>query len=213
MLKILVVDDHAIVRKGVLGILDESPEMLVACDEAANAEEALAKVSASRYDMVLLDISMPGMSGLELLKEWHQERPTLPVLLLSMHPEEQYAVRALSLGAVGYLTKESAPDELTTAVKKVLSGGRYVSSSLAESMAASLASGREVSALPHEALSGRESQILRLIAAGRTTTQMAGELFLSIKTVSTYRTRILQKLNMQSNAEIIGYAIKHSLLD
>ena len=213
MFKILVVDDHAIVRKGVIGILEETPDVEVTCDEAANAREALAKVSANIYGMVLLDISMPGASGLELLKQLHQEHPELPVLLLSMHPEEQYAIRALSLGAVGYLTKESAPDELILAVQKILAGGRYISSSLAERMAAHLGSGRQTCDLPHEALSSRESEILRLIGAGKTPTQMADELFLSIKTVSTYRTRILNKMNMKNNAEIIGYAIKHGLLD
>ena len=213
MLRILLVDDHAVVRKGIIGYLEETAEVAATCDQAANAAEALAKVAACRYDMVLLDISMPGENGLGLLKQLHKDHPALPVLLLSMHPEEQYAIRGLSLGAVGYLTKESAPNELVFAIRKVLAGGRYISSSLGERMAAHIGSGRQSCALPHEALSRREVQILQLIGKGRTPTQMGEELFLSVKTVSTYRTRILNKMGMKNNAEIIGYAIKHDLQD
>lgn len=213
MLKILVVDDHAIVRKGVIQILEETPGVEATCHEASNAEEALQLVAKSSYGMVLLDISMPGVSGLDLLKELHRDHPELPVLLLSMHPEEQYAIRALSLGAVGYMTKESAPDELAIAVRKILAGGRYISASLAENMAAYLGSGRQSGTLAHETLSKRELQILRLIGSGKGLTRIADELCLSVKTVSTYRTRMLEKMNMKNNAELIGYVIKHGLSD
>jgi DNA-binding NarL/FixJ family response regulator len=213
MLRILCVDDHAIVRRGIILILEESTDIDATCDEASNAQEALVKMSACRYDMVLLDISLHGVSGLDLLKQFNREHPGLPVLILSMYPEEQYAIRALSLGAVGYLTKDSAPDELAIAVRKVLSGGRYISSSLAENMAVYLGSGRQTGALAHETLSGRELQIFRLIGSGKSTTQIADELCISVKTVSTYRTRLLNKMNMKNNAELISYAIKHGLLD
>ena len=213
MLRILVVDDHAIIRKGVIRLLEEADDLEVTCDEASNAQEALVKVSARRYGVVLLDIAMPGVNGLELLKQLHRDHPALPVLLLSMYPEEQYAIRALSLGAVGYLTKEGAAEELIIAVKKVLSGGRYISTSLGEEMAAHIGSGKKTCELPHETLSDRECQVFKLIGSGKTPTQMADELFLSVKTVSTYRIRLLGKMNMKNNAEIISYAIKHCLVD
>lgn len=212
MAKILVVDDHAIMRKGVIRTLEEAEDLEVNCDEAANATEALAMIDRNHYQMALLDISMPGMNGLDLLKQLHQNHPDLPVLLLSMHPEEQYAIRALTLGAVGYLTKESAADELTLAVKKVLFGGRYISSSLGDKMAAFIGSGRRGYHLPHETLSDRELQIFRMIGTGKSPSQMADDLCISIKTISTYRTRIMQKMQMKTNAEIIAYAIKHSLI-
>jgi len=212
MYEILIVDDHAILRKGVIRSLEDT-RLDLCCDEAANAEEALSKVAARRYDMVLLDISLPGRSGLDLLKQLNREHPSLPVVMLSMYPEEDYAIRALSLGACGYLTKESASEEIEGAVQKVLSGGRYISSSLAETVAAHLGSGLDKGALPHDALSSRESQFLRMIGSGMTPSQIAGELCLSIKTVSTYRSRVLAKLKLSNNAELIKYAIKHGIAD
>jgi two-component system, NarL family, invasion response regulator UvrY len=212
MYRVLVVDDHAMMRKGVIQTLTEAEDLEITCDEASDARETLEKIAAYSYDMVLLDIAMPGVNGLELLKQLHQDQPELAILLLSMYPEEQFAIRALSLGAVGYLTKVSAADELTIAAKKVLSGGRYISPSLGEKMAVHLGSGKKSCELPHESLSGRESQIFLMIGSGKSPTEMANELFISIKTVSTYRARILEKMDMKNNAEIIGYAIKHGLV-
>ena len=209
---ILIVDDHAILRKGVIRSLEDA-RLSLTCDEASNAEQALAKLATRKYDMVLLDISLPGRSGLDLLKQLNREHPSLPVVMLSMYPEEDYAIRALSLGACGYLTKESASEEIEAAVQKVLSGGRYISPSLAETVAIHLGSGLDRGALPHDALSSRESQFLRMIGAGMTPSQIAEELSLSIKTVSTYRSRVLTKLKLSNNAELIKYAIKHGLAD
>jgi two-component system, NarL family, invasion response regulator UvrY len=211
MHNILVVDDHAVVRQGIISILERSLSGAFSCDEAATASEAEAKVAALKYDVVLLDVSMPGMSGLELLEKLHSERPGLRVLVLSMHPEEQYAVRALSLGAAGYLTKESAPAELVLAVNKVLAGGRYISSSLADRLADYMVSGKETT-LPHEALSNRERQVLIMIGAGMVPKQIGAELGISEKTVSTYRSRILLKLEMTSTTELIRYVVKHNLI-
>ena len=211
MVKILVIDDHAIVRRGVIRILEESPDLGACCDEAACAQEAERQLAAGSYDMVLLDISLPGVSGLALLKNLHRKNPKVPIVILSMHPEEQYAIRALALGAVGYLTKESAPEVLVLAARRVLEGGRYISAALAERLAAHLGSGTGKGSLPHEGLSDREFEVLRLIGAGRTPMQIAGELFLSVKTVSTYRSRILQKMGLKNNSEIMSYAHKNGL--
>jgi len=209
---ILIVDDHAILRKGVIRSLEDT-RLGISCDEASNGEEALKKVASRKYDMVLLDISLPGRSGLDVLKQLNREQPALPVVMLSMYPEEDYAIRALSLGACGYLTKESASEEIEAAVQKVLSGGRYISPSLAETVAVHLGSGLDKGALPHDALSSREAQFLRMIGSGKTPSQIADELSLSIKTVSTYRSRVLTKLKLSNNAELIKYAIKHGLAD
>lgn len=210
MLKILIADDHTIVRKGLVQILADSPDP-IQVDEASDGEEALAKACAGDYDLVLLDISMPGKGGLDVLKELKDRRARLPVLILSMHPEEQYAVRALRSGASGYLTKGSAADELLNAIRKVLSGGRYVSSSLAERLADSLGDNAERPL--HESLSNREYQVLRLIGSGKTTTEIAAEVSLSVKTISTFRTRILSKMRMKNNAELARYAIHNNLVD
>ena len=210
MLRILIADDHPIVRRGLRQTIDETPDMLVV-DEASNGREVLSKVRAASYDVVLLDISMPGRSGVDILKELKSERPGLPVLILTIHSEEQYAVRVLRAGASGYLTKESAPDELVAAIRKVSMGGRYVTSSLAERLASELGTSDEE--LPHKALSDREYQVMRMIASGKTVTQIAEELSLSVKTVSTYRSRILEKMKMNNNAEITYYAIKNRLVD
>lgn len=210
MIRILIADDHAIFREGLKHILSESPDVKVAA-EARNGQEVLEKIWSEKYDMVLLDISMPGMSGLEVLKQLKIEKPKLPVLVLSMHPEEQYAVRVLRAGASGYLTKESAPDELITAIRKISQGRKYITASLAERLAFEMEIDSEKPL--HEVLSDREYQVLRIIAAGKTIKQIAEELSLSIKTVSTYRGRIMEKMKMKTNAELMHYAIKHQILD
>lgn len=210
MLRILIADDHPIVRQGLRQIITETSDMVVA-DEASNGWEALSKVRTSYYDVVLLDISMPGLYGLDIIRQLKNERPGLPVLILSIHPEEQYAVRAFRAGASGYLTKESAPDELLAAIQKVSIGGKYVSSSLAEKLASDLETGAEQ--LPHETLSDREYQVMCMIAVGKTVTKIAEELSLSAQTVSTYRSRILGKMRMRNSAELTYYAIKNRLVD
>ncbi len=209
MIKLLVGDDHAIVRKGIRQIIDETSDIVVA-DEANNGQEILEKIGKADFDLVLLDISMPGRDGLEVLKELRKQRPQLAVLMLSMYPEAQYAVRALRSGASGYLTKESAPDELIAAIRKVSSGGKYISASLAETLAHSV--GNPSAEAPQDRLSDREYQIMCMIAAGKTQKEIAGELALSIKTISTYRTRLLKKMNMKSNADITRYAMTNGLV-
>jgi len=210
MIRVLIADDHAVVRQGLKQILGDMPEMVVA-GEATNGQEVLDKVRAEAWDVVVLDISMPDRSGLDILKELQSERPKLPVLVLSMYSEDQFAVRVLKAGARGYLTKDSAPDELVKAVRKVVSGGTYVSAFLAEKLAFEI--GTDSSKMPHETLSDREFQVLRLIAAGKSVTEIAAELYLSVKTVSTYRARLLQKMNLTTNAELIHYAIQNRLID
>jgi DNA-binding NarL/FixJ family response regulator len=210
MIRALIADDHAVVRQGLKQILGDTPEMLVA-GEATTGQEVLDKVRAETWDVVVLDISMPDRSGLDVLKQLRSERPKLPVLVLSMHSEDQYAVRALKAGASGYLTKDSAPDELVKAIRKVVSGGTYVSSLLAEKLAFEI--GTDSSRLPHETLSDREFQVLRGIAAGKSVTEIAAELYLSPKTVSTYRARLLQKMNLGTTAELMHYAMQNHLID
>ena len=210
MIKILIADDHTIFREGLKHILAEYPDLVVA-DEANNGQEVLDKIWKNNYDMVLLDITMPGMTGLEVLKQLKNDKPKLPVLILSMHPEEQYAIRVLRAGASGYLTKESAPDELITAIRKISQGRKYITSSLAERLATEVEADSEKPL--HDILSDREYQVLRMIAAGKTVKHIAKELSLSIKTVSTYRTRIMEKMNMKTNAEVMHYVIKHQLID
>ena len=210
MIHILIADDHTIVRKGLKQILAETSDMVVA-DEANNGYEVMEKVRKNRYDVLLLDISMPGKSGLDILKELKAEKPKLPVLVLSMYPEEQYAVRVLRAGASGYLTKESAPDELVGAIRKVAQGKKYVSPSLAEKLAVDLET--DASKPPHETLSDREYQVLCLIASGSTVGEVAEKLSLSAKTVSTYRARILEKMNMKNSAELTHYAIQNKLVE
>jgi len=209
MLKILIADDHPVFRRGLKQIIAETTDMVVA-GEATNGWEVLSKVSTGDYDLVLLDISMPGKDGMDVLTQLKKERPALLVLMVSMHPEEQYAVRALKAGASGYLTKESAPDELIVAIRKVSTGRKYVSSALAERLAALLQEDAEV--LPHEVLSSREYQVMCMIASGKTLKEIAEELSLSIKTISTYRSRILEKMKMRNNAELIHYAVKNRLV-
>ena len=210
MIKIFIADDHPVVRKGLREIIEETSDMKVV-DEASNGQEVLAKVFKKDFDVVLLDISMPGRSGLDILKELKSQLPKITVLVLSIHPEEQYAVQVLKAGAAGYLTKKSAPDELVTALRKVSAGGKYVSPSLAEKLASALETG--IDKPPHETLSAREYEVMRKIASGKTVAEIAKELFLSPKTISTYRTRILEKMGIKNNAELIRYAIKNRLVD
>ncbi len=210
MIKILIADDHPVVRKGLKEIIEETPDMMVG-DEASNGQEALEKVRKSDFDVVLLDISMPGRSGLEILKELKSEKPELSVLILSMHPEEQYAVRVLKAGASGYLTKESAPDELIEAIRKASIGRKYISSSLGEKLAFDLEIDAERPL--HETLSDREYEVMCMIASGKTISEIAKKLFLSVKTISTYRSRILEKMRMKSSAELIHYALKNRLVE
>jgi len=211
MIKVVVVDDHAVVREGLKRIISESSGMAVT-GEAGDGHEALKIIHNDPCDVVLLDISMPNKNGLDLLKELHAESPRLPVLVLSMHSEDQYAVRVLRAGAAGYLTKESAPAKLVHAIRKVVRGGKYVSASLAEKLVFNL-DGESIEKPPHEILSDREYQVLCLIGSGKTVTEIANELMLSVKTISTYRVRILEKLKLKNNAELTRYALKERLVD
>lgn len=210
MIKILIADDHAIVRKGLKQIVSETPDIIVT-DEASTGYEVLDKVRGNDYDAVVLDISMPGGDGLNILKQIKKGKPKIPILVLSVHPEDQYAVRALRAGAAGYLTKESAPDELITAIRRVSGGRKYVSSLFAEKLASELESDRERPL--YEMLSDREYQVLCMMASGKRVKEIADELCLSVKTISTYRARILEKMRMKSNAELTHYAIKHGLVE
>lgn len=210
MIKILIADDHAIVREGLKQIVAETSDMAVA-DEASSGHEVLDKVRSNEYTVVVLDISMPGGDGLNILKQIKKEKLKLPVLVLSVHPEEQYAVRVLKAGAAGYLTKESAPGELISAIRRVSSGRKYVSSLLAEKLAFDLQSEGETSL--HETLSDREFQVMCMIASGKRVKDIGEELCLSVKTISTYRSRILEKMRMKNSAELTHYALKHGLVE
>lgn len=210
MIRVLVADDHAIVRRGLKLILEEEFHN-IQFGEASDGQQALDLVWKQDWDIVILDITFAGRSGLDILKELKQVRPKLPVLVLSMHPEDQFAVRVLKSGASGYMTKENVAEELVKAIKKVLAGGKYVSVSLAEELAVRLETDDEKPL--YEKLSDREYQVLCLIASGKTVKQISEKLSLSIKTISTYRTRILEKLRMQTNAELTHYALKNNLVD
>jgi len=208
MIRVLIADDHPIVRQGLRQILSETPDIVLA-GEAVNGQEALDQVRVGGWDILVLDITMPDRNGFDILKELKHEQPNLPVLVLSIHSEEQLAVRVLRAGASGYLTKENAPAELVKAIRKVVSGGKYISPDLAET----LAFGLDVAAdrPRHELLSDREFQVLQLIANGKTLSEMAEALMLSPKTVSTYRARLLEKMNLKTNAELVRYAIENDL--
>ena len=209
-MRVLIADDHAIFRRGLKETIGEAfPK--VTFGEARSAEEAVALVRRQDWEIAILDISMPGLSGLDILDDVRRLRPKLPVLFLSMHPEEQYARRALKSGAAGYLTKDSIPDELKDAVRRILTGGRYVSATLAEKLAFDLRKGADTPL--HELLSTREFQVLRMIASGKSVKQIADEISLSVKTVSTYRARILEKTGMKTTAELIRYAIQAQLVE
>ena len=210
MIKILIVDDHSVVREGLKQIISGNTDMAVE-GEARNGDEALDKIKQHSYSVVILDIAMPGKNSFDTMKEIRLAQPHLPVLILSMYPEDQYAVRFFRAGASGYLTKKSAPEELVNAIRTVAKGRKYVSPALAEALVIDLdtQTGRPL----HEALSDRELQVLLMMASGRTAGDIAEELSLSGKTVSTYRSRILEKLHLKNTAELINYAIQNRLVD
>jgi two-component system invasion response regulator UvrY len=210
MIKLLIVDDHPVVRQGLKQILAEASDIVVG-DSATNGAEAISKCDDQQWDAVLLDLSMPGSDGLEVLKQVRQNHPFLPVLVLSMHPEDQFALRAIRAGASGYLTKDSAPDQLVTAIRRVVDGGRYLSPWLSDRLAREVAAGSP--AIPHEQLSDREYQVMLRIASGKSTKQIAEELSLSAKTVSTYRTRLSQKIGLSTDAELTAYVFRNRLLE
>lgn len=209
-MKLLLADDHAIVRRGLIQVLKDklrSPTLA----ETATAQGAIEAIRKEQWDLVILDINLPDKNGIEALKEMKSIRPTLPVLILSLYPEEQYATRALRAGAAGYVTKDTAPEEVAAVVEKILQGGKYVSASLAECLADELAGRRAGAGALHELLSDRELEVLRLLATGKTPTEIADHLALSVKTVSTYRARLLDKLHVRTTAELIRYAVDHHL--
>jgi two-component system invasion response regulator UvrY len=210
VIRILIADDHPIVRRGLKHMLSRELDDAI-CGEAGNAQEVLSKVQEENWDLMILDVTMPGRSGLEVLRDLKGLRPELPVLILSMHPEDQFGRRMLKAGASGYMNKESAPEELIKAVRKVLAGGAYVSPALAERLATDLRddSGRPV----HETLSHREFEVLRLIGSGKTVSQIAELLHLSVTTVSTYRAHILLKMNMATTAELMNYALRNRIVE
>lgn len=210
MIKILIADDHALVRAGLKQVVSEVDDMEVK-GEAATGAEAVNQVKEQDWDVVLLDISMPDLNGIDALRQIRQLKPNLPVLILSMYPEDQYAVNLLRAGASGYMTKESAPNQLVAAIRKVVQGRKYVSSSLAEILALEL--GGDVDKPLHEALSQREFQIFCKLSSGSSVSEIAQELFLSVKTVSTYRSRIMEKMRFKNNAELTYYAIKNHLIE
>ena len=210
MIRVLIADDHAILRRGLREILVRELEEVV-CGEAENAQEVLDLVRKQEWDLVILDVTMPGRSGLDVIRDLKPLQPKLPVLVLSMHPEDQYAKRVLKAGASGYMKKESAPEELIKAIRKVLAGGRYVSPALAEALALDL--GRRADQPLHERLSDRELEVLRLMGSGKTVSQIAEMLHLSVTTVSTYRARILEKMSMTTTAELMNYALRNHLVD
>jgi DNA-binding NarL/FixJ family response regulator len=209
-IRVLIADDHAIVRQGLRQILSDTDDMEVT-GEAGNGVEAVQLARQHEWDVMLMDVSMPDRNGIDALKMVRKEFPRLPVLILSMYPEDQYAIRALKAGAAGYLTKQSAPEQLVTAIRQVASGKKYVSAALALELAEAITddSGRPA----HEKLSDREYQTLCMIASGRTLTQIGEELNLSVKTVSVYRARLLEKMRLANNAELTHYALKHGLVD
>jgi len=209
-MRILIADDHAVIRRGLKQILlDEYPSAEI--DEAADAEAAIKKSITGNWDVIISDLSMPGRSGLDLVQHIKQNFPKLPVLILSIHPEEQYAIRALKAGAAGYLNKEAAPEELVMAVQRLLQGRKYISASIAEKMADELDK-EKTNRASHELLSDRELDVFKLIAGGTSVTDISEKLSLSITTVSTYRARIMNKMNMKSNADLTRYALEHSLI-
>jgi len=210
MTRILLVDDHPVVRQGIKQVLAGAFDPAVV-GEASNAEEGMTVVQSTEWDVMVLDLSLPGTSGLDLLKDLRRERPALPVLVLSMHSPDQFARRAISAGASGYLTKDSHPSELVKAVEEVIAGRRYVNAAVAPLIDQGVEPER--GQRPHEALSDREYQVLRMLASGLTVSQVASRLSLSVKTISTYRARVLEKMNMDTTAELMHYAIHHGLVD
>jgi DNA-binding NarL/FixJ family response regulator len=208
MIRILIADDHEMFRDGIKRICEDNPDLVVE-DEASDGNEVLDKVSEKEFDLLLLDIAMPGLNGLDTLKQLKTLKPKLRVLVLSMYPEDEYAVRAIKAGAAGYLTKARASHDLMEAIKKVSSGGNYINASVAEKLLFDM--NPEHSGLPHETLSDREYQIFSLIVKGEKVGAIADELYLSVKTISTYKVRILNKMEMKSTAELVKYAVEHNL--
>ena len=208
MIKIIIVDDHAVVRKGLKQIIDEAPDLEV-IDEASSGIELLDKLNDNNYDVVLLDISMPGKDGLDTLKDLKLKAPSLPVLIFTVYPEQQYAIRVLKAGASGYINKECEPEELINAIRKVSTGKKYITPDVADILADTLDDNSNH--MPHETLSDREFQVMILIASGKSVTDIADELNLSINTISTYRNRILEKMNLKNNSELTHYAVKNGL--
>ena len=209
-MKILIVDDHVLIRRGMISLLSGQYQGLQ-IGEAADAREGLDAVAKKGWDLVIVDISMPGRNGLELIQEIKREKPNLPVLVVSAHSEKDYALRAFKLGASGYVSKQSAPDVLVTAVERLLSGRRYVSQDMAEQLAGAVSGNAPTDS--HAALSNRELEVLKLIASGRTIKEISGMLALSVKTVATYRSRIAEKMGLSSNVELTRYAMTHDLVD
>ncbi|MBL7128118.1 MAG: response regulator transcription factor [Ignavibacteria bacterium] len=208
-MKVLIADDHTIVREGLKKILSSLPE-IESVEEAGNGQEVINMVAEAKFDMIILDISMPGKSGLEVLKELKQKNPNLAVLILSVNPEEQYAIRALKSGASGYISKSSASDELVNAVRIIHAGGKYITQNIAEKLVNEIEEDNVKA--PHEKLSNREYQVMCMIAAGKSIREIADYLSLSVKTVSVYRVRVLEKLKMRNNSELTYYAIKNKLI-
>lgn len=209
-IRVLIADDHSIVRRGLKQILSDTDDLVVA-GEAEDGVKALHMVRQGEWDVVLMDVSMPDRNGIDALKLIKKEFPKLPVLILSMHPEEHYAVRALKAGAAGYLNKQGAPEQLVHAIRQVAAGKKYVSAAVAEELANAI--GEDTEKLPHEKLSDREYQTLCMIASGKTLTQIGQELNLSVKTVSVYRARLLEKMKLKNNAELTHYGLKHGLVE
>ena len=210
MIKVLIADDHPVVREGLKQIISKDDDINIA-GEALNCYEVIELVEKEDWDVVVMDLNMPGKDGLELLKDLKSLKPELPILILSVFPEEQIGVRTFKLGASGYMNKETAPKELVNAIKKIYNGGKYISAALAEKLVAGLEEGSDKN--PHDLLSDREFQVLRLIASGKDVDEIAEELFISVKTVRTYRDRILEKLKLKNNVEIAHYALKNRLLE
>jgi two-component system, NarL family, invasion response regulator UvrY len=208
--KVLIADDHTVVREGVKKIISQSADLQVVA-EAGNADELFESIRQREVDVLVLDMSMPGKDGIDVLRRLRNENPELPVLILSVHPEEEFALRVLKAGASGYLTKDSPPEQLLLAIKRVAAGRKFVSSAVAEKLTLSLE--RDYPRKLHEKLSDREYQVLRLLGTGKTVSEIAAGMALSVKTVSTYRVRILEKMQLQNNAELMRYAHEHGLVD
>ena len=210
MIRVLLADDHAMVRAGLKEILADTGDIAVTA-EASSGSDVLVRIRGEEYEVLVLDMSMPGRSGIELIKQVKGEKPRLRILVLSMHSEEQYAVRALKAGASGYLTKDSAPDELVAAIRRIAAGGAFVSPETAERLAQDF--DRPADAPPHTTLSDREFQVFQLIVNGHSVTEIAGKLALSVKTVSTHKSKVMEKMNIANQAELVRYAVRHKLID
>jgi two-component system invasion response regulator UvrY len=210
MIRILIADDHFIVRQGLKQVISDTPDLQIE-NEACDGQEVLSYIRKNDYDIVILDISMPGRNGIEVLKEIKTIKPNIEVLILSMHPEEQFAIRALRAGAAGYLTKKSISQEIVSAIRTISSGRKYVSPSVAQTLAFEIE--EDTQKAPHETLSDREYQVMCLIASGKAVSEIADELALSVQSISTYRSRLLEKMKLRNNAEITHYAIKNGLVD